>query len=104
MLKTTRSSRLSSPKVFKAENDEVVGGDGRANKTVVDLSKLSKVEKSSKIQKLQRPKKSTKTLGLEKSNFFTANTKLAIAKMSLSQNSVQNSQNRTIGYCYNLQE
>ena len=48
MLKTTESSGLSAPKAFRAENDEVVGGGSRADKTVVDSSnsvkKLSKVE------------------------------------------------------------
>ena len=42
ILKTTRSSGLSAPKAFKAENDEAVGGGGRADETVVNSSKSSK--------------------------------------------------------------
>ena len=42
MLKTTRSSNLT-PK--ELGTDEVVGGGGRADETVVDLSKLSKSRK-----------------------------------------------------------
>ena len=58
IIKITGSSRLSAPKAFRAENDEVVGGGGRADKTVVDSFKLSKKSKScQKVEKLQRPKK-----------------------------------------------
>ena len=45
MLKTTGSSGLSAPKAFRAENDEVVGGDGRADETVVDSKSRQKVVK-----------------------------------------------------------
>ena len=48
MLKTTGSSEELAPRVFRAGNDEVVGGGGgRADETVVDSSK-SKNEKSRK--------------------------------------------------------
>ena len=48
MLKTTGLSGLSVPKVFRAENDEIVEGDGRADETVVDSSNL--VKKSSIVE------------------------------------------------------
>ena len=53
MLKTTGSSEESAPKAFRANGDEVVGGDGggRANETV---KKLSKSRKSNHITKLPR--------------------------------------------------
>ena len=41
MLKTTGSSGLPAPKAFRAENDEAVGGGGRVDEMVVDLSKSS---------------------------------------------------------------
>ena len=53
MLKTTGSSGLSAPKAFRAENDEIVEGGGRADETVVDSSKLSKVEKPQRPENLQ---------------------------------------------------
>ena len=40
MLKTTGSSKKLAPKMFRANDDEVVGGDsGKTNKTIVNLSK-----------------------------------------------------------------
>ena len=44
MLKTTRLFGLSAPKVFKAENNEVVKAGGKADKTVVDSSKSKKLK------------------------------------------------------------
>ena len=44
ILKTTRSFGLSTLKAFRAENNEVVGGGGRADETVIDSSKLSKLK------------------------------------------------------------
>ena len=47
MLKTTGSSEESAPRAFRAGNDEVVGGGGgRADETVVNLSKNEKSKKS----------------------------------------------------------
>ena len=63
MLKTTGSSGLSAPKAFRAENDEVVGGSGRADEMIVDPSNL--VKKSSKVEKPQKPEKVAKAIGLE---------------------------------------
>ena len=58
MLKTTRLSGLSALKAFKAENDKVVGGGGRADEIVVDLSSLVKNCQKSKnlkgLKNLQR--------------------------------------------------
>ena len=51
MLKTTGSLNLASRELG---TDEVVGGGGRTNKMVVDLSKSSKVEKPQKPKKFQR--------------------------------------------------
>ena len=57
MLKTTGSFGLSTPKAFRAENDEVDGGDGRADETVVDLSKSKSRRIVKKSEKPQRPEK-----------------------------------------------
>ena len=54
MLKTTGSSGLSAPKAFRAENDEVVGGGGRADETVVDSSKSSKSRRIVKSRKTSK--------------------------------------------------
>ena len=48
ILKTTKSSEELALRAFKAGNNEVVGGDNRIDKTVIDLSK-SKNEKSRKL-------------------------------------------------------
>ena len=87
MLKTTGSFGLSAPKVFRAENNEVVGGDGRVDETVVDLSKLSKslkVEKSAKVEKPQKPDKSAKVIDLEESSFLISDTRLAFTRIGSS--------------------
>ena len=62
MLKTTGSSDLA-PK--ELETDEVIGGGSRADKIVVDLSKLSKVRKLSKIWKTSKAWKVAKIIGSE---------------------------------------
>ena len=59
MLKTTGLSRLSVPKVFKAENDEVDGSGGRADEIIVNLSKSSKVKKLKGCQKSKNLKNLT---------------------------------------------
>ena len=51
MLKTTGSSDLAPRELG---TDEVVGGGGRADETVVDLSKLSKCQKSQRIVKSRK--------------------------------------------------
>ena len=60
MLEAIGSSGLSAPKVFRAENNEVVGDGGRADKTVVDSSKS--VKKSSKSRRIVKESKSFKGL------------------------------------------
>ena len=46
MLKTTGSSKKLASRAFRAGNDEVVGGDrGRADETIMDLSKNEKSRK-----------------------------------------------------------
>ena len=55
MLKTTGSSEVSAPKMFRADDDEVVGGVGgrRADETVKNLSKSKKL-KNEKSENLTR--------------------------------------------------
>ena len=81
MLQTTGSSDLA-PK--ELGTDEVVGGGGRADETVVDSSKWSKsCQKSKNRQKVknpQRPEKSVKVIGLEEPSFLTSDTRLAFTK------------------------
>ena len=71
MLKTTGLSDKSALRAFKAGNNEVFGDDGgRADKTIIDLSK-SKVKES---------KKSTYMPNIEargKHNFLTSNVQKA---------------------------
>ena len=68
LLKTTELSE-SAPKAFKADNNKIVGdGGGRANKTVVNLSKNEKCKKSTHMPNI-------KATG--KPNFLTLNTKKA---------------------------
>ena len=47
------------------ETDEVVGSGGKADETVVDLSKSSKVEESSKVRKTSKAWKVAKIIGSE---------------------------------------
>ena len=49
MLKTTGSSEKSAPRAFKAGNNKVVGGGGRVDETVVNLSKNEKSRKSTRV-------------------------------------------------------
>ena len=44
-MKTTGSSDELAPKAFRADDDKVVGIVGRANETVVNLSKNEKTKK-----------------------------------------------------------
>ena len=71
MLKTIGLFEEIVPKAFRAGNDEVVrGGDSRADKTIVDLSK-SKNKKSKKLTYIPN-------IGAtKKSNFLTLNAKKA---------------------------
>ena len=73
------------------EYDEVDGGGGKS------VEKLSKVEK---------PQKGLKNLqsGSEEPSFLTFDTRLAVRKIGPSQNSGQNLQWKTTGYCCSLQE
>ena len=77
MLKTTGSSEQSAPRTFRAGNNKVIGSDGgRADETVVDLSK-SKNEKSSKSTHMPNIR------AIEKPNFLTSNTKKAFNHLRL---------------------
>ena len=69
MLKTTRSSKKLALKVLRIGNNEVVGGgNGRADKTIIDLSK-SKNEKSRKSTCMPNIR------AIGKPNFLTSNAK-----------------------------
>ena len=69
MLKATGSSGLLVPKAFRAENDEIVGGGGRANEKVVDSSKS--VKNLSKSRRLLKESKSFKDLNnLQRSSIW----------------------------------
>lgn len=61
MLKITRSSKKSTPKVFMTSSDEIIGGN-RANETITNLFKKSKTY----IPKLR---------AMGKSKFLTSNIK-----------------------------
>ena len=78
ILKITGLSGLSALKAFKAENDEVIGGGGRADEMVVDSSKSKNCQKS---RKPQRPENFAKAIGLEEPSFLTFDTRLAFTKM-----------------------
>ena len=60
MLETTRSSEVSVPKAFGADNDEVVGGsdNGRADETDGIQAKSKNIKKSSKTKKFAKAKRS----------------------------------------------
>ena len=49
LLKTTESSEESTPKAFRADDDEIVGGGNKTNETVVNLSKNEKSRKSTHV-------------------------------------------------------
>ena len=69
LLKTTRLSGKSAPRVFKADNNKVVDGDDdRANGTVVNLSKNKKSRKSTHMLNIG---------AMKKPNFLNLNTKKA---------------------------
>ena len=69
MLNTTRSFEKSAPKAFRVCNNEVVeGGGGRANETVVDLSKNEKSRKLMRVPNIG---------ATEKPNFLTFDAKKA---------------------------
>lgn len=44
MLKTTESSKVLVRKAFKADSNKVIGGDSKANKIIIDLSKSKKLK------------------------------------------------------------
>ena len=71
--------------------DKVVGGVGRPDETVVDLSKLSKSRRIVKSQK------TSKTISLEEPSFLTSDTRLAFTKMGSRHT---NSRWRTTGHCW----
>ena len=79
MLKTTGSLDLAPRELG---TNEVVGGGGRADETVVDSSKSSKSRRIvKKSEKPQRPEKFAKVIGSEESSFLTSDTRLAFTKM-----------------------
>ena len=75
MLKTTGSFEESAPKVFRAGNNEVVGGgSGRADETVVNLSKNKKSKKSTHVPNVK---------ATEEPNFLTLDAKKAFNHLRL---------------------
>ena len=75
MLKTIRSSETSAPRIFRADNDEIVkDGGGRANETIVDLSKNEKSRKSTRMPNIRATRKS---------NFLTPDAKKAFNYLRL---------------------
>ena len=61
-------------------------------------------QKVVKSRETSKTWKVAKVIGSEKPSFLTSDIRLAVAKMSPSQNLVQNSQGRTISHCCSLQE
>ena len=95
MLRTSSSTDLSTSaaqSVVEYDGVDDGGGEGKS------------VEKSSKVEEPQRPEKSAKAIGSEEPSFLTSDTRLAVAKMSPSRNSVQNSRWRITGHCCSFQE
>ena len=76
MLKITGLSEKLALRAFKADNNKVVGGGNRADKTVVD-SFMSKSEKSRKSTLLPNIR------AMEKSNFPTLDAKKAFNHLRL---------------------
>ena len=75
MLKTTRLSEESAPGAFRACNNEVVGSDGgRADETVVNLSKNKKSKKSTCVPNVG---------ATGESNFLIPNSKKAFNHLRL---------------------
>ena len=73
LLKTTRSSDSAS-KAFRADDNEVVGGGGRANETVVNLSKNNKFRNSMRVSNIRATREP---------NFLTSNAKKAFNHLRL---------------------
>ena len=83
LLKTTRSSEESAPKVFKADDNEVVGdGGGRANKIVMNLSKNKKSRKSTRISNIG---------ATGEPNFLTPDAKKAFNQLRLALSKLRSS-------------
>ena len=75
MLKTTRSFEQLAPKTFRIGNNEVVGdGNGRADKTVVNLSKNKNSKKSTHMPNV---------VAMREPNFLTSNAKKAFNHLRL---------------------
>ena len=75
MLKTIRLSEKSAPRTFRADNNEVVESDGgRADETIVNLSKNKKSRKSMRVPNIGATKKP---------NFLTPNAKKAFNYLQL---------------------
>ena len=74
MLKTTESSEESTPKAFRADDDEIVGGGNKTNETVVNLSKNEKSRKSTHVPNIG---------ATGKPNFLTPNAKKAFNHLRL---------------------
>ena len=73
LLKTTESSELAS-KAFRADDDEVVDGGGRANETVMNLSKNNKSRNSTRVLNIGATRKP---------NFLTLDAKKAFNYLRL---------------------
>ena len=101
MLKTTGSSDLAPREL---ETDEVVGGGGKADETVVDSSKVVKKSRNcqksrnrQKVEKPQKHEKAAKVIGSEEPSSLTSDTRLVVTKMGPSRNLIQKW--RTTGHC-----
>ena len=74
LLKTTGLSEELAPKTFRANNNEVVGVGGKANETVVNLSKNNKSRNLTRIPNIG---------ATEKPNFLIPNAKKAFNYLQL---------------------
>ena len=74
MLKTTGSSEESALKTFRAGNDEVVGGGGRANEMVMNSFKNKKSKKLTRMPNIG---------ATGEPNFLTPNAKKAFNHLRL---------------------
>ena len=69
MLKTIKSSEELASRMFKADENEVVGSDGdKADETVINLSKNKKSRKSTRVQNIE---------AIVEPNFLTPDAKKA---------------------------
>ena len=100
MLKT--SSSRGSPTSATQIAVKYDGVDGGGGESVEKSSKRQRVVKKS--EESPRPEKSAKAICSVEPSFLTSDTRLAVTKMGLSQNLVQNLQSKTTSHCCSLQE